>query len=132
MSLQALRRQPMTVYGDGKQTRSFQYVSDLVSTEQSYYAFWCVNCDRYLRIFCAVVPYCNFTWQHSLLQLHILRINTKCTELCYASFYHKVFLLFSPRFIVIDCQQQFSRGTRELAIHIVATYLQFGERIFCD
>ncbi|WVZ56503.1 hypothetical protein U9M48_007021 [Paspalum notatum var. saurae] len=27
---QALRKQPMTVYGDGKQTRSFQYVSDLV------------------------------------------------------------------------------------------------------
>lgn len=29
-ALQALRRQPLTVYGDGKQTRSFQYVSDLV------------------------------------------------------------------------------------------------------
>ncbi|KAJ3682767.1 hypothetical protein LUZ60_012994 [Juncus effusus] len=28
---QALRKQPMTVYGDGKQTRSFQYVSDLVN-----------------------------------------------------------------------------------------------------
>ena len=28
--LQAIRKQPMTVYGDGKQTRSFQYVSDLV------------------------------------------------------------------------------------------------------
>nr|ACG42030.1 UDP-glucuronic acid decarboxylase 1 [Zea mays] len=28
---QALRRQPMTVYGDGKQTRSFQYVADLVA-----------------------------------------------------------------------------------------------------
>lgn len=28
--MQAIRRQPMTVYGDGKQTRSFQYVSDLV------------------------------------------------------------------------------------------------------
>ncbi|CAL0310435.1 unnamed protein product [Lupinus luteus] len=27
---QAIRKQPMTVYGDGKQTRSFQYVSDLV------------------------------------------------------------------------------------------------------
>ncbi|RVW39737.1 UDP-glucuronic acid decarboxylase 1 [Vitis vinifera] len=27
---QAIRRQPLTVYGDGKQTRSFQYVSDLV------------------------------------------------------------------------------------------------------
>ncbi|KAK9068496.1 hypothetical protein SSX86_012610 [Deinandra increscens subsp. villosa] len=27
---QALRKQPMTIYGDGKQTRSFQYVSDLV------------------------------------------------------------------------------------------------------
>lgn len=28
---QALRKEPMTVYGDGKQTRSFQYVSDLVN-----------------------------------------------------------------------------------------------------
>ncbi|XP_073290268.1 UDP-glucuronic acid decarboxylase 1-like [Primulina huaijiensis] len=27
---QAIRKQPMTVYGNGKQTRSFQYVSDLV------------------------------------------------------------------------------------------------------
>lgn len=27
---QALRREPLTVYGDGQQTRSFQYVSDLV------------------------------------------------------------------------------------------------------
>ncbi|KAE8780881.1 UDP-D-glucuronate decarboxylase [Hordeum vulgare] len=27
---QALRKDPLTVYGDGKQTRSFQYVSDLV------------------------------------------------------------------------------------------------------
>ncbi|KAL6521002.1 UDP-glucuronic acid decarboxylase 1 [Orobanche gracilis] len=26
---QAIRKHPMTVYGDGKQTRSFQYVSDL-------------------------------------------------------------------------------------------------------
>ncbi|WRX10004.1 NAD(P)-binding domain - like 5 [Theobroma cacao] len=26
----ALRKEPLTVYGDGKQTRSFQYVSDLV------------------------------------------------------------------------------------------------------
>ena len=28
--MQALRKEPLTVYGDGKQTRSFQYVSDLV------------------------------------------------------------------------------------------------------
>jgi len=27
---QALRHEPLTVYGDGKQTRSFQYVTDLV------------------------------------------------------------------------------------------------------
>jgi dTDP-glucose 4,6-dehydratase len=27
---QALRREPLTIYGDGSQTRSFQYVSDLV------------------------------------------------------------------------------------------------------
>lgn len=29
--IQALQDQPMTIYGDGKQTRSFQYVSDLVA-----------------------------------------------------------------------------------------------------
>jgi len=28
--VQALRKEPLTVYGDGKQTRSFQFVSDLV------------------------------------------------------------------------------------------------------
>jgi UDP-glucuronate decarboxylase len=33
--LQALRKDPLTVYGDGKQTRSFQYVSDLVMPMQS-------------------------------------------------------------------------------------------------
>ena len=30
LMFQALRGEPMTIYGDGKQTRSFQYVSDLV------------------------------------------------------------------------------------------------------
>ena len=30
LMFQALRNEPMTIYGDGKQTRSFQYVSDLV------------------------------------------------------------------------------------------------------
>lgn len=30
LNIQALRKEPLTVYGDGKQTRSFQYVSDLV------------------------------------------------------------------------------------------------------
>lgn len=32
--MQALRKEPMTVYGDGKQTRSFQFVSDLVCAFQ--------------------------------------------------------------------------------------------------
>lgn len=31
MIVQALRKEPLTVYGDGKQTRSFQFVSDLVN-----------------------------------------------------------------------------------------------------
>ena len=30
LMFQALRNEPMTVYGDGRQTRSFQYISDLV------------------------------------------------------------------------------------------------------
>lgn len=33
--MQAIRKQPMSVYGDGKQTRSFQYVSDLVRDDFS-------------------------------------------------------------------------------------------------
>jgi UDP-glucuronate decarboxylase len=28
--IQALRNEPITIYGDGAQTRSFQYVEDLV------------------------------------------------------------------------------------------------------
>ena len=28
--IQALQNEPITIYGDGSQTRSFQYVSDLV------------------------------------------------------------------------------------------------------
>ena len=36
---QAIRREPMTVYGDGKQTRSFQYVSDLVSSPWNDFMF---------------------------------------------------------------------------------------------
>ncbi|KAG5088700.1 hypothetical protein JHK86_001312 [Glycine max] len=36
---QALRKEPLTVYGDGKQTRSFQYVSDLIiSTERGAFS----------------------------------------------------------------------------------------------
>jgi dTDP-glucose 4,6-dehydratase len=31
LMFQALRNEPMTIYGDGKQTRSFQYVKDLIA-----------------------------------------------------------------------------------------------------
>jgi UDP-glucuronate decarboxylase len=34
--VQALRNQPLTIYGDGKQTRSFCYVSDLISAIIKY------------------------------------------------------------------------------------------------
>ncbi|GKC17100.1 UDP-glucuronic acid decarboxylase 2-like protein, partial [Tanacetum coccineum] len=33
---QALRKEPLTVYGDGKQTRSFQFVSDLMCSNLSW------------------------------------------------------------------------------------------------
>jgi nucleoside-diphosphate-sugar epimerase len=44
--LQALRKEPMTVYGDGKQTRSFQYVSDLVSLGYSATFFAALGKER--------------------------------------------------------------------------------------
>lgn len=42
---QALRKEPLTVYGDGKQTRSFQYVSDLVTCliSSSYFHMHCFD-----------------------------------------------------------------------------------------
>jgi hypothetical protein len=41
LSSQALRKEPMTVYGDGKQTRSFQYISDLVHIFVSSMSYMC-------------------------------------------------------------------------------------------
>ena len=38
--VQALRKEPLTVYGDGKQTRSFQFVSDLVYPPLSYFILY--------------------------------------------------------------------------------------------
>lgn len=38
--MQALRNEPLTVYGDGKQTRSFQYVSDLVDNIMFFVFFF--------------------------------------------------------------------------------------------
>lgn len=44
--VQALRKEPLTVYGDGKQTRSFQYVSDLViKAFVSFYICLYYACD---------------------------------------------------------------------------------------
>lgn len=37
---QALTDQDLTVYGDGQQTRSFQYVSDLIKGESSVHRSW--------------------------------------------------------------------------------------------
>jgi dTDP-glucose 4,6-dehydratase len=42
---QAFRGEPLTVYGDGKQTRSFCYVSDLVEG-----IFRLLNCDYHLPV----------------------------------------------------------------------------------
>ncbi len=49
---QALTGQPMTVYGDGQQTRSFQYVSDLVAgmvavmEGREIFWFFCLSFER--------------------------------------------------------------------------------------
>lgn len=42
ISMQTIRKHPMTVYGDGKQTRSFQYVSDLVSNNLCFNPLCCM------------------------------------------------------------------------------------------
>jgi hypothetical protein len=61
--LQAIRKEPLTVYGDGKQTRSFQYVTDLVwqlcismymSLEISLFSgglYWCTKIYFMFSIF---------------------------------------------------------------------------------
>ena len=47
---QALMDQPLTVYGNGQQTRSFQYVSDLIRGE----AGWCLSAQHL-----CTVPLCG-------------------------------------------------------------------------
>ena len=49
---QALMDQPLTVYGDGQQTRSFQYVSDLIRGK----AGWCLSAPHL-----CTVPLCGLT-----------------------------------------------------------------------
>ncbi|KAF8396688.1 hypothetical protein HHK36_018315 [Tetracentron sinense] len=49
---QAIRNQPLTVYGDGKQTRSFQYVSDLVFHRSSSYIFVVRVLPTYFFVIC--------------------------------------------------------------------------------
>ncbi|KAF8394587.1 hypothetical protein HHK36_020801 [Tetracentron sinense] len=46
---QALRKEPMTVYGDGKQTRSFQYVSDLVEIPASILLIYQLTYSHVIR-----------------------------------------------------------------------------------
>ncbi len=40
---QALKNEPLTMFGDGKQTRSFQYVSDLIEGECCFTVFYSVG-----------------------------------------------------------------------------------------
>ncbi|KAG0613845.1 hypothetical protein M758_6G133600 [Ceratodon purpureus] len=47
---QALRKEPMTVYGDGKQTRSFQYVADLVRIFNQNFSICGRPCGRCVRV----------------------------------------------------------------------------------
>lgn len=39
---QALQEVPLTIFGDGQQTRSFQYVSDLINGRLKGFCSWCV------------------------------------------------------------------------------------------
>ena len=64
--LQAIRKQPLTVYGDGKQTRSFQYVSDLV----------CSGLLSFLLILCFLFSSLILFWRHYF----------PCIFVCFPSF----------------------------------------------
>lgn len=60
--MQALRKEPLTVYGDGKQTRSFQYVSDLVSTFYLTFLWNSINKTLFL----------DYIWCHILKETKLI------------------------------------------------------------
>lgn len=47
--LQALNDKAITIYGDGRQTRSFQYVDDLIDAMLSFMAKSKVECDEFFK-----------------------------------------------------------------------------------
>lgn len=47
--MEALSDKPITIYGDGKQTRSFQYVDDLVEAMRRYMSKSKAECDEFFK-----------------------------------------------------------------------------------
>ncbi len=47
--MEALKNKPITIYGDGKQTRSFQYVDDLIEAMLLFMAKSKAECDEFFK-----------------------------------------------------------------------------------
>lgn len=68
--MQAIRRQPMTVYGDGKQTRSFQYVSDLVHYIVILFSYNFTTCFAAMSCYDISIPHNLLAFQPFSLEGH--------------------------------------------------------------
>lgn len=57
--LQALKNQDFTLFGDGEQTRSFQYIDDLVNALMKYIAATPEACEAFFRAKGVMIPVLN-------------------------------------------------------------------------
>lgn len=81
--MQALEGKPLTIYGDGRQTRSFQYVDDLIEAMRRYMSKSKAECDEFF----AALPILNLgnPCEFTMIELarKIISLTTSKSEIVY-------------------------------------------------
>ena len=83
---QALTDQDLTVYGDGQQTRSFQYVSDLIkgTGNAKCHCYFAIFCRAHTSLVCQVIPVGSLNSGHGSQGLR--QVLTVCAVACFHSY----------------------------------------------